>query len=85
MLNDTPEPACGVWLAVSAGVLNRLRYRGSRGGDVTIERRGGDAEAVRDLSDADVGIGQHRLGGLNVVVREFRRAASCAPSTPRRR
>jgi hypothetical protein len=40
---------------------------------------------MRDLSDADVGIGHHRLGGLNVVVRELWRAASCAPSTPRRR
>jgi hypothetical protein len=41
-------------------------------------------EAMCNLGDADVGIGQHRLGGLNVVVREFRRAASCAPNTPRR-
>jgi hypothetical protein len=33
---------------------------------------------VRDLGDADVGIGQHRLGGLDVVIGEFWRAASCA-------
>jgi hypothetical protein len=26
---------------------------------------------VRDLGDADVGVGQHRLGSLDVVVREF--------------
>jgi hypothetical protein len=33
---------------------------------------------VRDLRHADVGIGEHCLGGLDVVVREFRRAASRA-------
>jgi len=38
---------------------------------------------VPDLSHADVGIGQHRLGGLDVVVGQFRRAASCAANTPR--
>jgi hypothetical protein len=43
-----------------------------------MERRGRNAEAVCDLSDADVGISQQRLGGLDVVVGEFRRAASCA-------
>ena len=40
------------------------KLSGARGGDVTIERRGRDAEAVRDLGHADVGIGQQRLGGL---------------------
>jgi hypothetical protein len=35
------------------------------------ERRRGNAEAVRDLRHADVGIRQHRLG-LDVVVRESR-------------
>jgi hypothetical protein len=38
---------------------------------------------VRDLSHADVGIGEQRLGGLDVVVREFRRPASGAASAPR--
>jgi len=39
-----------------------------------------DAETVRDLSHADVGIGEHCLGGLDVVLREFRRTASiCEP------
>jgi hypothetical protein len=33
---------------------------------------------VRDLSHADIGIGQHRLGGLDVVIREFRRPATGA-------
>ena len=57
--------------------------RGSGGGDVTIERRWRDAEAVRDLSHTDVGIGQQRLGGLNVLIGQFRRAASRAANTPR--
>ena len=38
---------------------------------------------MRDLGDADVGIGEHRLGGLDVVVGEFRRPASGAANTPR--
>jgi hypothetical protein len=50
--------------------------RGSRGRDVSIERRGRDAEAVRDLRYADVGISQQRLGDLDVVVSEFRRTPS---------
>jgi hypothetical protein len=47
-------------------------------GDESIGRRGGDAEAVRDFSHADVRIGQHRLGGLNVVLRQFRERPSPA-------
>jgi hypothetical protein len=38
---------------------------------------------VRDLGHADVGIGQQRLGGLDVVVGEFRRRASGAAGAPR--
>jgi hypothetical protein len=38
---------------------------------------------VRDLSHADVGIGQHRLGGFDVVAGEFWRTASCAARAPR--
>ncbi len=38
---------------------------------------------MRDLRHADIGIGQHRLGGLDVGVREFRRPASGAPNAPR--
>jgi hypothetical protein len=52
---------------------NARRIRGSRGGDATIERRRRDAEPLRDLSYSDVGIGEHRLGGLDVVFGEFRR------------
>jgi len=44
-----------------------------------IERRGRHAEAGRDLSHADVGIGQHGLGGLDVVLGECRRTALCGP------
>jgi hypothetical protein len=35
---------------------------------MSIERRRRDAEAVRDLSHADVGIGEHRLDGLDVLL-----------------
>jgi hypothetical protein len=38
---------------------------------------------VCDLSHADVGIGQYRLGSLDVIVREFRWTASRAANAPR--
>jgi hypothetical protein len=38
---------------------------------------------VRDLCHADVGISEHRLGSLDVVVREFWRTASGAADAPR--
>ena len=75
--------------AAKAGVRLIVRYqtpggiRGSCGGDVAIVRRRRDAEAVRDLSYADVGISKHRLGGLDVVIRQFRRTASGAAYAPR--
>src|SRR6202171_1642716 len=68
---------------VERPLSNARGIRGSRGGDVTIERRRRDAEPLRDLSYSDVGIGEHRLGGLDVVVGEFRRSASRAASAPR--
>jgi hypothetical protein len=37
---------------------------------------------VCDLSDADIGVGQHRLGGLDVVVGEFWRTASGTARAP---
>ena len=49
---------------VERPLSNARGIRGSRGGDVTIERRRRDAEPLRDLSYSDVGIGEHRLGGL---------------------
>src|SRR4029077_9459123 len=62
---------------------NAWGIRSSCGRDVAIERRRGHAEAVRDLGHADAGIGQQRLGGLDVVVGEFRRASSGAAGAPR--
>jgi hypothetical protein len=62
---------------------NTRSIRGSCGGDVPIERCRRDTEAMRDLRHADVGIGQHRLGGLDVVICEFRRTAPGAASAPR--
>ena len=38
---------------------------------------------MRDLSHADVGIGQQRLSGLDVIVREFGRTASRAANASR--
>ena len=35
-----------------------------------------------DLGDADVGVGPHRLGGLNVVVSEFWRTTSGTARAP---
>ena len=37
---------------------------------------------MRNLGDADVGVGEQRPGGLDVLVGEFRRAASCAAGAP---
>jgi hypothetical protein len=42
-----------------------------------------DTEAMRDLSHADIGIGEHGLSGLDVLVGQFRRAASHAANSPR--
>jgi hypothetical protein len=64
-------------------VLKRPGIRGSRGGDVAIERCGRNAKAMCNLSDADVGIGERRLGDLDAVVRKFRRTASGTASASR--
>src|SRR4051812_24298109 len=61
---------------------NARGIRGSCGRKVPIERRGGDTKALRDLSEGDVGTGEHRLGGLDVVVRELRRTDSGATHAP---
>jgi hypothetical protein len=42
-----------------------------------------DTETVCDLGDADIGVGQHRLGSLDVFIGEFSRTtsgAACAAS-----
>src|SRR3954451_8272831 len=56
--------------------------RGTCGRKISIERRRRDTKALRDLSDGDIRIGEHRLGGLNVIVGEFRRTASGAAKAP---
>jgi hypothetical protein len=79
-IGSLPPPAAGMKTLLERPVFgverplsNAWRIRGSRGRDVPIERRRGDAEAVRDLRHADVGISQHRLGGLNASVSFGRR------------
>jgi hypothetical protein len=48
-------------------LLELGQIHGSCGGNVVIERRRRDAETVRDLRHADVGIGEHRLDGLDAA------------------
>src|SRR3954447_18732288 len=50
--------------------------RGSCGRKISIERRRRDTKALRDLSNGDIGIGEYRLGSLDVVLGEFQRTAS---------
>jgi len=61
---------------------NTWGIRGPRGRHISIERRRRDAEAVRDLSHADVGIGEHRLGGLDVLLSNAAIIATPANITP---
>jgi len=42
--------------------------RGSRGGNIPVERRRRDAEAVRNLRDADIGIGKQCPRSLKIVL-----------------
>src|SRR3954453_7504231 len=63
--------------------LNARGVCGSRGGYIPIERRGGDTEAVRDLSYGNVRISKQRLGGLDIILGEFRGTASGAAKPPR--
>lgn len=56
--------------------------RGSRGRDVAIERCGRDTEAVRDLGDADVGIGEQRSRDIKVFFRQLWWTASDAARAP---
>jgi hypothetical protein len=55
---------------------------GSRSRKISIERRRRDTKALRDLSDGDVGIGEYRLGSLDIILGEFRRTASGAAKAP---
>src|SRR3954447_13016394 len=76
----TIRGASGLWGAPLSTVRGT---RGSCGGDVPIERRARNTDAGPALRHAAVGIAEQRLGGLDVVVREFRRPPSGAPSAPR--
>jgi hypothetical protein len=68
---------------VSSVISTVLGIRRPRGGRVTIQRRGRNARTVSDLSHAEVGIGEHRLSGLDVVVRQLQRTTSGAANAPR--
>ena len=57
--------------------------RGSCSRKIPIERRRRDTKALRDLSDGDVGVSEHRLGGLDVILGEFRRTAAGTAKAPR--
>ena len=50
-----------------------------------VEGRGRDVKAMRDLGDANIGIGEHRFRRFDVVRRQFRRSASGAAPAPRGR
>ena len=76
-------PADMAWVQTKGEGSNVGKMRGARGGDVTIQRRRRDTKTVCDLSDADVGVGQHRFGSLDVVVGEFWRTTSGAARAPR--
>src|SRR5271170_2161668 len=77
------EPPRGMLRNSRAPFSNVRSIRGSRGGNIAIERRRTDTETVRDLRDTDVGVGEHRLGSLDVVIGEFRRSPDGTASTPR--
>src|SRR3954452_24746946 len=62
---ENTSGAPGSW--IGQPLSNTRGIRGSRGRDIPIERRWGDSKALRDLSDGDVRIGEHRLGSLDVI------------------
>src|SRR3954462_14265780 len=64
------------------GSCSSRGIRGSCSRKIPIERRRRDTKALRDLSDDDVGIGEHRLGGLDVLLRQLRRTASGTAKAP---
>jgi len=81
--------APGRTVSVLSFVLGRRRcsnaggIRGSLGGDIAIKCSWKNADAMRELGDAVIGSGQHRLGGRDVVVGEIWRASSGAAAAPR--
>ena len=65
-------PQCSSGRCAGVRRLNAWGIRGSRRGYISIERRRRYTEAMRDLRHSNIGIGQHRFGGLDVIVGEFR-------------
>ena len=61
---------------------NTRGIRGSCSRKIPIERRRRDTKALRDLSYGDIGISEHRLGGLDVILSEFRRTTAGTAKTP---
>jgi hypothetical protein len=64
--HDLSPPSADTFGSHAGGI------RSSRGGIISIEPRGRDAEAVRDLSDANVGIGEQCPCGFKVVFCQLR-------------
>src|SRR5215213_10892324 len=67
----------------SRRMTGALGIRSACGREIPVERRGGDAEALCDLRYGDIGVGEHRLCGLDVVLRELWRTAPSAANPPR--
>ena len=61
-----------------APFLNFRGVGGARGGDIAIERGRRHAEAVRDLSNADIGIRKQCPRGFEVLLGQLRRTATRA-------
>src|SRR4051794_32327259 len=72
------RPVFGVGRPLS----NTRGIRGSCRRKIPIERRRRDTKALRDLSDGDVGVSEHRLGGLDVILSEFRGTTAGTAKTP---
>src|SRR3954449_3827991 len=85
-----PPPAAGRKTLLERPVFGIIRplsntrgIRGSCSGKISIERRRRDTKALRYLSDGDVGVSEHRLGSLNVILGEFRGTAASTAKAPR--
>ena len=50
-----------------------------RGGQIPIERRGRYADAVGNVGDWNIGIGEQRPRNVEVVLGQLRRSAACPP------
>ena len=77
-------PPCRSALRASVVVSNSGSIRGSRGRDISIERRRRHTEAVRDLGNANIGIGKQCSRDVKVVFRQLHFGRR-PPVRPRRR